>query len=102
SLDLVSLGRHLADFARCWRRDPVLAEMRVLMEPGRFLVGPAGAYVARVVDRKGADGRDVVILDGGIHHLLRPALVGQEHRVRRLGATDGIGRFSPVTIAGPL
>ena len=29
----------------------------------------------------------VVILDGGIHHLLRPALVGQEHRVRRLGSS---------------
>jgi len=49
------------------------------------------------------DGREVVILDGGIHHLLRPALVGQEHRVRRLGgAPEGAGRFVPVTVAGPL
>ena len=49
----------------------------------------------------------VVILDGGIHHLLRPALVGQEHRVRALtGAAAAPGaanaqRF-PVTVAGPL
>ena len=68
---------------------------------------PAGAYVARVVDRKAVGGHHVVILDGGIHHVLRPALVGQEHRVRVLtGAAStpaavNAQRF-PVTIAGPL
>jgi diaminopimelate decarboxylase len=105
-LDLVGLGRHLRDLAQAWAGDPVTRLTRVLLEPGRFLVGPAGAYVARVVDRKSVDRAEVAILDGGIHHVLRPALVGQEHRVRRLGGTsdarDGIGRFAPVTIAGPL
>jgi diaminopimelate decarboxylase len=103
SLDLVGFGRRLAGLAAEWRADPLTRETRVLLEPGRFLVGPAGAYVARVVDRKSMDGREVVILDGGIHHLLRPALVGQEHRIRRLGgAQEGAGRFVPVTVAGPL
>lgn len=103
SLDLVGFGRRLAGLAAGWSLDPVLRETRLLLEPGRFLVGPSGAYLARVVDRKLVDGRDVVILDGGIHHLLRPALVGQEHRVRRLsGAGEGPGRFVPVTVAGPL
>ncbi|MBA3876985.1 MAG: hypothetical protein C0498_08620 [Anaerolinea sp.] len=103
SLDLVGLGRRLAALATEWSADPVTREARLLLEPGRFLVGPAGAYVARVVDRKLVDGREVVILDGGIHHVLRPALVGQEHRVRRLsGSGEGAGRFVPVTVAGPL
>jgi diaminopimelate decarboxylase len=105
-LDLVGLGRHLCSLADAWAADPVTRGMRVLLEPGRFVVGPAGAYVARVVDRKAVDRAEVAILDGGIHHVLRPALVGQEHRVRRLGgkaaAREGIGRFAPVTIAGPL
>ena len=57
--------------------------------------------MARVVDRKAIGGAHVVIVDGGIHHVLRPALVGQEHRVRGLGASNG-GRVFPVTIAGPL
>ena len=61
-------------------------DARLLLEPGRFLVGPAGAYLARVVDRKTVDGSTVVILDGGVHHVLRPALVGQEHRIRVLSA----------------
>ena len=104
SLDLAGLGRRLASLDASWSSDPDVSEASVLIEPGRFLVGPAGAYVARVVDRKTVGGRDVVILDGGIHHVLRPALVGQEHRVRRLGPGDGGGggRFVSVTVAGPL
>jgi diaminopimelate decarboxylase len=73
---------------------------RVLLEPGRFFVGPAGAYLARVVDRKMVGGTTVVILDGGIHHLVRPALVRQEHRIHAFGR--GSATAVPVTIAGPL
>jgi diaminopimelate decarboxylase len=105
-LDLADFGRRLDALARDWARDPVTRDARILLEPGRYLVGPAGAYVARVVDRKSLDGREVVILDGGIHHVLRPALVRQQHRVRALGqpATDRIGvtTAAAVTIAGPL
>ena len=90
------------------RRPASCRDARLLLEPGRFLVGPAGAYLARVVDRKTVDGTVVVILDGGVHHVLRPALVGQEHRIRafggaRRGAGAGSdGRMVPVTVAGPL
>jgi diaminopimelate decarboxylase len=86
-LDLDRLGHRLARLE---------GPSKVLIEPGRFLVGPAGTYLARAVDRK--DG--VVILDGGINHLLRPALTGQEHRVRRIGG--GGEAVGTVTVAGPL
>jgi diaminopimelate decarboxylase len=105
SLDLVRLGAGLAGITTAWAADPVLSEARLLLEPGRFLVGHAGAYVARVVDRKSVDGTIVAILDGGVHHVLRPALVGQDHRIRALGGrseTAGSGRTVPVTVAGPL
>src|SRR6185503_1564269 len=49
SLDLVGLGRGLASVLDAWPGDPWLREATLLLEPGRFLVGPAGAYVARVV-----------------------------------------------------
>ena len=101
SLDLVGLGRGLAEIVARWAGDPHLADARMLLEPGRFLVGPAGAYVARVIDTKSVDGAQVVILDGGVHHLLRPALVGQEHRIRLLDGGSG-RRPVPVTLAGPL
>ena len=52
SLDLERLGAGLAAIVDDWPTDPVLRDARLLLEPGRFLVGPSGAYLARVVDRK--------------------------------------------------
>jgi diaminopimelate decarboxylase len=101
SLDLAGLGTRLAALDGAMAAEPVTHETRIVVEPGRFLVGPTGAYLARVVDRKQVDGEEVVVLDGGIHHVLRPALVGQEHRVHVFGRR-GSGRTFPVTIAGPL
>ena len=101
-LDLAGFGAALRALDAAWTADPVTRETRVIVEPGRYLVARAGAYVARVVDRKCANGATVVILDGGINHLLRPALVGQEHRIVPLGAATRAEPREPVTIAGPL
>ena len=79
-------------------------------------MGPAGAYVTRVVDVKRLGGRTVAVVDGGIHHVLRPTLVRQAHRVvavgrRRGGAERGESAAAggvdvigtePVAVAGPL
>jgi diaminopimelate decarboxylase len=107
ALDVAGLGERLSGVASLLAASPATRDARVLLEPGRFLVGASGAYVARVVDRKSVGGHHVVILDGGIHHVLRPALVGQEHRVKALtgaastAAASNAQRF-PVTVAGPL
>ena len=108
ALDLHALGIRLAALARRLSASPVTQAVRVLLEPGRFLVGASGAYVARVVDSKSMNGRPVVILDGGIHHVLRPVLVGREQRIAILtgsaaatGFDSASGRES-VMIAGPL
>jgi diaminopimelate decarboxylase len=100
-LDLERLGDRLAEMRARWDRDEALRGMEVILEPGRFLVGPAGAYVARVVDVKGTDSAPVAILDGGINHAVRPALVRSEHRLAVLAA-GGIRPLVPTTVAGPL
>jgi diaminopimelate decarboxylase len=101
-LDLAVLGSRLAELDKIWGADPALAEMQILLEPGRFLVGPAGVYVARVVDVKGLPGAPVAILDGGINHALRPALVRQEQRLAVLSSDAGSRDRVLVTVAGPL
>jgi diaminopimelate decarboxylase len=49
---------------------PKLERTRFLVEPGRFLVGPAGVYLARVQRVKVSRGTTFVLLDGGMHHHL--------------------------------
>ncbi|HEY5617596.1 MAG TPA: diaminopimelate decarboxylase [Vicinamibacterales bacterium] len=54
----------------------------VLLEPGRAVVGHAGALVARVVDTKSyPDGRRFAVLDAGMAELIRPALYGSYHQI---------------------
>ncbi len=60
----------------------------VWIEPGRWLVGPAGWLVAEVTCRKEAGGLVFAGLDTGMNHLLRPALYGAYHRVVNLSAPD--------------
>lgn len=102
-LDLEAFGAGLGALlaSASERRDA--RHLELVLEPGRFIVGPAGAYVARVVDRKRTLGSEVAILDGGINHVLRPALVGRSHRVEAVARDrDSDRRFTQVTVAGPL
>jgi diaminopimelate decarboxylase len=102
ALDVAGLGRRITALTEGWAAAADTRDFRLLLEPGRYIAGPAGAYLARVVDRKRVGEEQVAILDGGIHHLLRPALVGQEHRIRVFGPRGRGTRSWPVTIAGPL
>jgi diaminopimelate decarboxylase len=101
-LDLALLGSRLEELRGRWAEDPALREMEVLLEPGRFLAGPAGAYVARVVDVKGTPEAPVAILDGGINHLVRTALVRQPQRLAVLAPDADSRERVPTTVAGPL
>jgi diaminopimelate decarboxylase len=53
------------------------------------------------VDVKGREAAPVAILDGGINHALRPALVRSEHRLAVLAA-DTVRAMVRTTVAGPL
>jgi diaminopimelate decarboxylase len=47
-----------------------LSEARIVIELGRYLVGEAGVYVCRVIDRKVSRGQVFLVTDGGLHHHL--------------------------------
>jgi diaminopimelate decarboxylase len=70
ALDLGALRAGLPDLIATLRADPGLASARVVLEPGRYLAGPAGLYVARVLAVKESRGSRFVITDGGMHHHL--------------------------------
>lgn len=101
-LDLAALGEGLSAELASWADRPSLASCRFLLEPGRWLLGPAGAYLCSVVRTKERGGRHVAVMDGGIHHLLRPRLVGQDHRVVPVGAAATRPADAVVDVVGPL
>ena len=69
----VALGEALA------RRPAILQATRFVIELGRYLVGEAGVYLTRVIDRKISHGEIFLLCDGGLHH--------------QLGATGNLGSF---------
>ena len=67
-LDLEAVGANLQRLLDQFR--PQLPQAQIVIELGRYLVGEAGAYVCRVVDRKVSRGQVYLITDGGLHHHL--------------------------------
>jgi diaminopimelate decarboxylase len=67
-LDPTPVGQNLADI--CQRAASEMPGAGIVIELGRYLVGEAGIYVAKVVDRKVSRGQVYLVTDGGLHHHL--------------------------------
>jgi len=67
-VDIAAMGAALR--ATLAARPPELAGTSLALELGRWLVGEAGVYLARIIERKVSRGRVFHIIDGGLHHLL--------------------------------
>ena len=73
--------------------------LTLIMEPGRFLVGNAGALVGTVLYRKQSGGKDYVITDTGMTELLRPSHYGAFHRIEPVAERQ---RRTTADIVGPV
>ncbi|HTP98417.1 MAG TPA: pyridoxal-dependent decarboxylase, exosortase A system-associated [Casimicrobiaceae bacterium] len=67
-LDVARIGRNLSGIVE--RVSAALPGAQIVLELGRYLVGEAGIYVCRVIDRKVSRGRVFLVTDGGLHHHL--------------------------------
>ncbi|MFJ9176407.1 diaminopimelate decarboxylase [Streptomyces sp. NPDC102360] len=72
---------------------------RLIIEPGRAVVGPAGVALYRVVSVKHTAGRTFVAVDGGMSDNPRPALYGVRYAPRLIGRR-GSADLAPVTVVG--
>lgn len=103
-LDLAPIGDNLAQLAQ--RAQTELPQAAIVIELGRYLVGEAGVYVARVLDRKVSRGQVYLVVDGGLHqHLAASGNFGQVVRKNypvaignRMNAQD----TETATVVGPL
>jgi diaminopimelate decarboxylase len=83
--DLETFGTRLDELVSAAEQE-LGRELKVWVEPGRFLVADAGTLVASVTCRKESRGHVYVGLDTGMNHLVRPALYGSYHHIRNLSA----------------
>ncbi|MCF6169655.1 MAG: diaminopimelate decarboxylase [Bacteroidales bacterium] len=71
----------------------------VHFEPGRSLVARCGSLISSVLFIKNSGHNQFIILDAGMHNLMRPALYGAEHKIQNL---TGIGTETVYQVAGPV
>jgi diaminopimelate decarboxylase len=81
---------------------PVLREsgLAIVLEPGRYIMAPAGVLLTRVVDVKNAGSKAFVVMDAGMTELMRPMLYSAHHRIEPVLTTT-----APATqcdVVGPL
>jgi diaminopimelate decarboxylase len=71
----------LPDYARAVAPALKGSGLRLLLEPGRLIVGNAGVLLTRVLFNKVSGDKRFVIVDAGMNDLIRPSLYGGFHRI---------------------
>jgi diaminopimelate decarboxylase len=74
--------------------------LKIILEPGRFIVGNAGILVARVLYIKSTPKNKFLIVDAGMNDLIRPALYEAYHQI--LPLIDRKSRAEKVDVVGPI
>lgn len=76
--------------------------LRLMLEPGRWLVGQVGLLLASVVLVKQAGEGRFVVLDAAMNDLVRPAMYDAWHGIVPVSALDATGALAPADIVGPV
>ena len=71
----------VSDYAGALLRPLSKLDVHLLLEPGRWLVGPAGILLTRVLYRKSTTSRTFVVVDAAMNDLLRPSLYDAYHEI---------------------
>jgi len=94
----------LAEYAQAITEPLRDLKVKVLLEPGRSIIGPAGVLVTRVLYRKRNGPKRFVIVDAAMNDLIRPSLYQAEHEIvpvePRQGESETVDVVGPVCESG--
>jgi len=93
-----------ADYARTLLSVVKPLGCRLLLEPGRTIVGPAGVLLTRVLYVKKNGGKTFVVVDAAMNDLIRPALYDATHPVTLANRTNSraLSKKTRVDVVGPI
>ncbi|HET9439129.1 MAG TPA: diaminopimelate decarboxylase [Longimicrobiales bacterium] len=90
-----------SEFAQALLPDLKRSGLRLVLEPGRFILGPSGVLLTRVLYIKRYGGKTFVITDAGMNDLLRPSHYASYHLIEN--AEEHVGREQrAVDVVGPI
>jgi diaminopimelate decarboxylase len=80
--------------------------LKLVLEPGRFLVGNSGLLLTRCLYRKHSGGKEFAVMDAGMNDLMRPSLYGAYHAISVIdGGPEHVeppSRAGSIDVVGPL
>jgi diaminopimelate decarboxylase len=90
----------VSDYARAITRPLRGLSIKVLLEPGRSIAGPAGILLTRVLYRKQNGEKRFVVVDAAMNDLIRPSLYQAEHQIVPVQRRDAGSEI--VDVVGPI
>jgi diaminopimelate decarboxylase len=91
-----SISKLMDEFSKAEGRD-----VKLLLEPGRFLVAESGVLLAKVVEIKHTPLYKFAIVNTGFNHLARPVMYGSYHEIINISKIDS-KEFEEIAVAGNL
>jgi diaminopimelate decarboxylase len=96
-------AEYVANYARAVIHPLRGLNVHLLLEPGRSIVGPAGALLTSVLYRKENDGKRFLVVDAAMNDLVRPALYGAYHEIVPVKQSrDFSGKREILDVVGPV
>ncbi len=90
-------------YAEIVARHTAALDCKVILEPGRIIVGAAGALVASVIYLKKGENKRFVIVDAAMNDLVRPTLYDAYHDILPVNAPEpGAARLTRSDVVGPV
>jgi diaminopimelate decarboxylase len=99
--DLPAFAECVTDYAEGLLKPLRGLKVHLLLEPGRSIVGPAGALLTTVIYRKTNNNKKFLIVDAGMNDLLRPSLYNAFHEIVPVHLRGQSGRET-VDVVGPV
>ena len=101
--DLAAFPERVKNYARVITRALRGLNLHLLLEPGRSIVGPAGALITRVLYQKQNNGKRFLVVDAAMNDLIRPALYGAYHEIIPVVVPDaGLRTAEVFDVVGPI
>jgi diaminopimelate decarboxylase len=99
--DAATFPQQVAAYAAALTKPLRELDVHLLLEPGRSIIGPAGALLTSIIYRKSNNGKKFLIVDAAMNDLIRPALYGAFHEIVPV-TLDQLAKSEATDIVGPV